>query len=104
MIEKEFPDRFEFEAFNSLGEVEKKILKAKTDKVKENMPPKKPANKPKLPNPATINYLILHPILSDEYIDTKLFKNIFMLGKSEKTQRKVIKVSGNEELLELLRK
>jgi len=68
------------------------------------MSPKKPGVKHKISNQTTVNYLILHPILSDEYIDIKLFKKIFMLGKSDKTQRKVMKVSSNEELIELLKK
>ena len=66
--------------------------------------PKKPLQQKTKPTPTTINYLILHPILSEEYIDTKLFKKIFMLGKSDKTQRKVVKVGSNEELMELLKR
>jgi hypothetical protein len=66
--------------------------------------PKKPTQQKQKPILTTINYLILHPILSEEYIDTKLFKKIFMLGKSDKTQRKVVKVGSNEELMELLKR
>ena len=65
---------------------------------------KKPSQKSKPNSPTIINYLVLHPILCGEYIDTKLFKKIFMLGKSDKIQRKVVKVGSNEELIELLKK
>lgn len=81
-------------------------MKTKTDKAKEILSPSKKPNQVQKPKSTAtmINYLILHPILSEEYIDAKLFKKIFMLGKSDKTQRKVVKVGSNEELIELLKR
>lgn len=37
--------------------------------------------------------------MSDEYIEINLFKKVFMLGRSNNIQKKVITVNNNIELI-----
>lgn len=97
MIEKEFPHRFEFSSYTTLGEVERKILKSKVETRKRDNSKERDnsvsqekllfyggsSTKRKTANGGKIaNFLILHPNYGDSFIDAKLFKKIIMLGKS----------------------